>query len=85
MYIQAVIESYATWLEVKHPIHHGQFLKRLTAEPEAATAEAVAFNILRIERANPAPFEDVGTGGVDFQCRPSGAREFVAEVTAFAV
>ena len=77
-----VVNSYRQWLAVKSPSHLKPFGQRMRHDAEAAQAEAVVFSILHAKRKNPRPAEVIGTGGVDFHCRPEGEAEFVVEVTA---
>lgn len=77
-----VVKSYEKWLELKAPEHRSAFGNRRRVDPEAADAEAIVFSILHAKRLNPKPAEIIGTGGVDFHCRPVGRPEFVVEVTA---
>jgi hypothetical protein len=77
------VREYALWLEVMAPDHASAFKARLDADPEAAQAEAAVFTLLRAQRLDPFPVEDLGTGGADFLCRKSDAREGITvEVTA---
>jgi hypothetical protein len=79
--VKGVVAAYDGWLEVKAPGHRKAFLRRLKDDPEAAHAEAVTFNLLRMMQKNPHPGEVVGEGGVDFICTPKGHQEFAVEVT----
>jgi hypothetical protein len=79
--LDGVVKAYITWLEVKAPDHLKAFVKRLHDDPEAAHAEAVTFNMLRMAHKNPEPGEILGKGGVDFICKPSKESAFAVEVT----
>ncbi len=58
----------------------GQFKKRLHIDPQAATAEAIVFSLLRAEKLHPELFEDPVSGGPDFRCNPNAP--FLVEVTS---
>jgi hypothetical protein len=61
-------------------VHFEQFKKRLNADPQAATAEAIVFSLLRAEKLHPELFEDPGSGGPDFRCNLNAP--FLVEVTS---
>ncbi len=80
--LNTLVQSYVEWLEIKAPDHRAMFLRRLKDDPEAAHAEAVTFRLLRTTGFSPSPGEIIGTGGVDFQCRPERRNPIAVEVTA---
>ena len=82
MSVDAVVESYRSWLEVKAPEHLKAFKQRLDVDPEAARAEAVTFNVLRVAGVRPTPGEVIGKGGSDFICNKP---EMVVEVTSISI
>lgn len=82
--LRGVVEAYAKWaFEAKFPEHFKKFQTTLTGNLEAASAEAVIFDLLRQSRLHPQPSDTPGTGGADFICSPDGREQFVVEVTAF--
>ena len=83
--MKGVVAAYEGWMEVKSPDHKKAFVRRLKDDAEAAHAEAVTFNLLRMMQKNPHPAEIVGEGGVDFMCTPKGQHAFVVEVTVLRV
>ena len=77
-----ITQGYALFLEVCHPAHLEAFRNRLTADPDAARAEAAVFSWLRSVRLAPAINEDRSRGGMDFLCLPGAMDSFLMEVTS---
>ena len=80
--LEQVIKGYRLWLGVCSPSHLAPFRQRLREAREAARAEAEVFTVLRQLRVNPAPFEDVSRGRLDFFCEPRELASCFVEVTA---
>jgi hypothetical protein len=79
--IDEVVDSYCVFLARNHyDAHLDKFKQRLKSDARAAEAEAVVFSMLWSSKANPDLFENVGTGGPDFICRPNRAGKFLVEV-----
>ena len=80
--VDQVVEFYYRYLARNRDlaVHFGQFKKRLKADPQAATAEAIVFSHLRAERLHPELFEHPASGGPDFRCHPTAP--FLVEVTS---
>jgi hypothetical protein len=58
--VDGIVKAYRLWLEVKAPNHLKAFNDRLHSAPEGARAEAVTFNLLRMNLMNPKPGEVLG-------------------------
>jgi len=80
--LDEVAQAYALFLEVRHPQHWKLFKDRLTADPDAAKAEAAVFSWLRSARLAPAINENPSRGGMDFLCLPDEKDSFLLEVTS---
>ncbi len=81
--LSRIAEAHSDYLLLKHPAFHHKFQRLLEADPEAATAEAAVFSILKTYfRAEPEPADEPGTGGVDFVCRKDEEDMCVVEVTS---
>lgn len=84
--LSALVESYRNYLDHHQALNAKQlaatrFDQRLKSCPEAARAEAVAFDFLRSRNLEPRLLEDASSGGCDFECR-FGETSFAVEVTA---
>src|SRR5262245_13593364 len=79
--LSASVDAYTVWLSVNAPEHRAAFISRLSADPEAARAEAAVFSLCRLLSLDPCPAEDPGTGGADFVSRGT-TQPIVVEVTA---
>lgn len=82
--VDDVVEYYYRYLARNSDLaaHFAQFKKRQKSDPNAAAAEAAVFSFLRAEKLHPEMFEDVSTGGPDFQCSASDSDQFLVEVTS---
>jgi hypothetical protein len=80
--VDQVVEFYYRYLARNRDlaVHFGQFKKRLKADPQAATAEAIVYSHLRAERLHPELFEHPASGGPDSRCHPTAP--FLVEVTS---
>ncbi len=80
--IEAVLEGYREYLERKRgPGGRRRFELSYESNPEAGASEALVFNWLCSTDRNPELYEDPGTGGADFVCRPDSRNHFIVEVT----
>jgi len=79
-----VVKSYQLLLEVRDRKRLEAFDRRLKADEQAGTAEAVIFAWLRQLRFDPEWAEDLATGGPDFMCYPEGYPPFLVEVTTIS-
>lgn len=80
--IERVLAGYREYLERKQgPQGLRQFDLRYKTNPEAGASEALVFNWLCLTDRNPELYEDPGTGGADFICRPNSHDNFIVEVT----
>jgi hypothetical protein len=77
-----VTNSYISHLEKYHPAHAKKFIDRLSADTDAAQAEAVVFFFLKWLGTSPTVAEDVSSGGPDFRCAPSKGLHFYVEVSS---
>jgi hypothetical protein len=82
--VDDVVEYYYRYLARNNDLaaHFAQFKKRQKSDPKAAAAEAAVFSFLRAEKLQPVLYEDVSTGGPDFQCSASTSDQFLVEVTS---
>ena len=80
--VNEIVEYYYRYLARNRDldVHFEQFKKRLKADSQAATAEAIIFSHLRAERLHPELFEDPANGGPDFRCHSTAP--FLVEVTS---
>jgi hypothetical protein len=80
--VDGVVDYYYRYLARNRDlaVHFEQFKKRLKADAQAATAEAIVFSYLRAEKLQPELFEDPSSGGPDFRCNPTAP--FLVEVTS---
>src|SRR5579863_5582720 len=80
--VDQVVEYYYRYLARNRDlaVHFDQFKKRLKADPQAATAEAIVFSHLRAQNLHPELFEDPTSGGPDFRCLAPAP--FLVEVTS---
>lgn len=80
--IEDVLTGYRGYLERKRG---RQGLRRFEllyeSNPEAGASEALVFNWLSSTDRRPELYEDPGTGGADFICRPDSRNHFIVEVT----
>lgn len=84
--LSGLLESYRDYLFLHQAINSKQlalkrFDERLRACPEAAHAEAVVFQYLRVRGLDPRLLEDLSSGGFDFECH-GFQPHFAVEVTA---
>jgi len=79
--IDEIVDSYKTYLEVKHADHHSKYVKRKKYNSESARAEAVLFALLRQLTDSTTVHEDPSTGGPDFLCKKEHM-SFLVEVTS---
>ena len=80
--VDQVVEYYYRYLARNRDlaVHFDQFKKRLKADPQAATAEAIVFSHLRAQNLHPELFVDPTSGGPDFRC--FAPVPFLVEVTS---
>lgn len=78
--IDRVLQSYRTYLEVRHPVKLRLFDRNFTSNPNGARAEAALFGLFRGLVECVSIFESPSAGGPDFLCEDSKG-EFVVEVT----
>jgi hypothetical protein len=79
--IDEIVDSYRTYLEMKHADLHSKYVKRKKGDPESARAEAVLFALLRQLTDSTTVHEDPSTGGPDFLCKKDHG-SFLLEVTS---
>jgi hypothetical protein len=83
MSVEEMIVYYARFLDRNEYWRHlKRFSHRLKADPPAARAEAVVFQVLWSEDLHPDIFEDNSTGGPDFCCKPETDNSFLVEVAS---